>query len=81
MPDVPPGYCLDVPELYRRLNNQRRQHGKTWRDIANACGISPSTLTRLRDGHRPDADGLVSLLVWLNLDTDIAILIKPRDAQ
>ena len=73
-------YLLDVPEFYRRLDTRRRERGLLWRDVANACGISASTITRLGDGRRPDADALVSLLVWLDLDTDIAIIIKPKDA-
>ena len=73
-------YLLDVPELHRRLDVRRRERALLWRDIAAQTGISPSTLTRLADGKRPDADGLVSLLVWLDLDTDIALIIKPKDA-
>lgn len=30
--------------------------------------MSPSTMTRLTQGHRPDADALVSLLAWLNAE-------------
>jgi transcriptional regulator with XRE-family HTH domain len=72
------GHRLDVPELRRLLNDQRQARSLSWRDIADQCGISPSTLTRLHDGHRPDADGLISLIVWLDLDTDIARLVQPR---
>ena len=72
-------YLLDVPELHRRLNQRRQEQGLTWRQLADTVGISASTLTRLGDGKRPDADALVSLLVWLDLDTDIAYLIKPKD--
>lgn len=70
---------LDVPELHRRLDQRRRERGLTWRQLADQTGISPSTLTRIGDGKRPDADALVSLLVWLDLDTDIALLIEPKD--
>lgn len=74
-------YRLDVPELCRRLDVRRRERGLLWRDVAEAVGISPSTLTRLGHGKRPDADALVSLLVWLDLDTDIALIIKPEDTE
>lgn len=73
------GHRLDVPELHWLLDAQRRQRGLSWRDVADACGISASTLTRLGDGHRPDADGLVSLLVWLDMDTDVARIVQPRE--
>lgn len=35
------------------------------RDIADELGISPSGLTRLRQGHALEADALVSLVAWL----------------
>lgn len=75
------GHQLDVPELYRRLNRQRGLRGVSWREVARQCGISPSALSRMSDGKRPDADALVSLLVWLDLDTDIAVLVKPRGSE
>lgn len=74
-------HLLDVPELYRRLDVRRRERGLTWRQIADRVDVSPSTFSRLADGNRPDADALVSLLVWLDLDTDIAIMIKPKEQQ
>lgn len=73
-------YLFDVPELRRRLDTQRLERGLSWRDLAEITGLSSSTLTRLKDDKRPDADALVSLLVWLDLDTDIALIIKPKEA-
>lgn len=70
-------YRLDVPELYRLLDVRRRSEGLSWRRVAVAVGLSSSTFSRLRAGHAPDADALVSLLVWLDRDSDIAYLIKP----
>jgi transcriptional regulator with XRE-family HTH domain len=74
-------HLLDVPELYRRLDVRRREQGLSWRQLAARLDLSASTLSRLADGNRPDADALVSLLVWLDLDTDIAIVIKPKEQQ
>lgn len=73
------GHRLDVAELHRLLNLQRTARGLSWRDVAAATGICSSTLTRISHGNRPDADALVSLLVWLDMDTDLAYLIKPRE--
>lgn len=72
-------YLLDVPELYRRLDLQRQQRGLHWRDVAALVDVSPSTFSRIHDGNRPDADALVSLLVWLDLD--INYVIKPKESQ
>lgn len=74
-------YLLDVPELHRRLDARRRERGLTWRQIASVTGLSSSTFSRIADGNRPDADALVTLLVWLDMDTDVAYLIKPKDAE
>lgn len=72
-------YLLDVPELRRRLDAQRLERGLTWRQLADLVDVSPSTFSRLADDKRPDADALVTLLVWLDLDTDIALMIKPKE--
>ena len=74
-------YQLDVPELRRRLDQRRQEQNLTWRDLAATLDVSASMFSRLADGHRPDADALITLLVWLDLDTDIAIMIKPKDAE
>lgn len=73
-------YRLDVPELRRRLDIRRQEQSLTWRQLADRLDVSPSTFSRLADDRRPDADALVTLLVWLDLDTDIAIMIKPAEA-
>lgn len=72
-------YLLDVPELYRRLDTQRRERGLLWRDLAAEVDVSPSTFSRMHDGNRPDADALVTLLTWLDLD--INYVIKPKEQQ
>jgi transcriptional regulator with XRE-family HTH domain len=74
-------YLLDVPELRRRLDVRRRERGLTWRQLADRVDVSPSTLSRLADGNRPDADALVSLLVWLDLDDGLNYVIKPKEQQ
>lgn len=74
-------YLLDVPELVRRLDVRRRQQGLTWKQLAALVDVSPSTFSRLADGKRPDADALVSLLVWLDLDDGLSYVIKPKEQQ
>lgn len=69
-------YRLDVAELYRRMDEQRKAQGLLWFEVAARLQMSPSTMTRLGQGKRPDVDGLVTVLVWLDLDTDIAYLIE-----
>jgi transcriptional regulator with XRE-family HTH domain len=73
------GHRLDVPELHRLLNAQRQERGLTWRGVGRETGLLPSTIARICAGHPPSADALVSLIVWLDLDTDIARLVQPRE--
>jgi transcriptional regulator with XRE-family HTH domain len=68
-------YRLDVATLWRLLDNQRAARGLMWRELARELDLSASTLTRLGQGKRPDADALVTIFVWLNMDTDIIYVI------
>jgi transcriptional regulator with XRE-family HTH domain len=70
-------YLLDVPELYRRLDTRRTARGLTWAQLATDLDVSASTFSRIADGRRPDADALVTLLVWLDLDDGVAHVIRP----
>lgn len=72
-------HVLDVPELHRRIDQRRREQALTWRQLATRLDLSASTLSRLGDGHRPDADALVTLLVWLDLDDGAVYVIKPKE--
>lgn len=70
-------YRLDVPELHRRLDAQRQQLGLSWRGVGRQVGLPVSAFTRISKGRTVEADALVTLLVWLDLDTEIACLIEP----
>lgn len=72
-------YLLDVEELYRRIDVRRREQGLTWRQLAARLDLSASTLSRMADDKRPEADALVSLLVWLDLDDGLNYVIKPKE--
>ncbi|WP_346536966.1 helix-turn-helix transcriptional regulator [Micromonospora sp. DPT] len=65
---------LDPDSLYVAIDRQRRKRRMQWREAAREAGVSPSTLTRIGQGKRPDADGLVRLLAWLGT-TDLAPFI------
>lgn len=53
---------FDPEALYVALDRRRRHDRMLWRDIAREAGVSPSTLTRIGQGHAPDAQGLVRLM-------------------
>lgn len=56
---------FDPERLYEALDRRRRKQHIRWREVAAAAGVSPSTLTRISQGKKPDADGLVRLMAWL----------------
>jgi transcriptional regulator with XRE-family HTH domain len=69
-------HLLDTAHLYRALDERRTAHGLNWRDVARETGLSPSTLTRLGDGHRPDADALCSLIMWPGLSLRMFVRVE-----
>ena len=58
---------LDVAALHSALDLIRAHRRITWRAVAAEVRVSASTLTRLGQGHAPDADGLCALIDWLGL--------------
>lgn len=56
---------LDVAQLHSALDYVRAHRRLSWKTVADEAGVSASTLTRLGQGHAPDADGLCALMAWL----------------
>ena len=65
---------IDVPGLYAALDGARRARDLSWRQLAAEVGCSPSTMTRLANGHRPDADAFVALATWLKMPAENFII-------
>jgi transcriptional regulator with XRE-family HTH domain len=62
---MPPRNRIDVPALYSALDWTRQDRGLSWRQLAGELGCSPSTMTRLGNGLRPDVDTFVTFTRWL----------------
>lgn len=56
---------IDLPRLYGALDAQRRARHLSWRQLAEEAGVSPSLLSRMGNGQRPDLDGFIALVQWL----------------
>lgn len=56
--------------LYAALDAARRERKLTWRQLAAQAQVSPSTLSRLAVGKRPDVDGLAALCDWAGRSAD-----------
>jgi len=68
---------LNVRALYAALDKTRRSRDLSWRDLAKSAGVSPSTLTRLGQGKRPDVDSFGALVQWLGISAE-QFLEDPR---
>lgn len=61
---------VDVPQLYAALNERRQARSLSWRQLAKELDLSPSLMSRLANGLRPDVDAFATLLHWLNMSTE-----------
>jgi transcriptional regulator with XRE-family HTH domain len=65
-----PETTVNVEALYAALDAKRDKQGLSWRELARHLAISPSTLTRMAQGRRPDVDAFATLLRWLGMPAD-----------
>jgi hypothetical protein len=59
---------FDFDGFYRALDLTREARGLNWKQVAEQSAVNPSTLTRMGQSKRPDADGLASLSAWSGLN-------------
>ncbi|MBK1784338.1 helix-turn-helix domain-containing protein [Prauserella cavernicola] len=67
---------MDARRLYDALDAQRGARGMSWRQLADESGVSPSLLSRMGNGHRPDLDGFIALVQWLGSPAE-AFMVWP----
>ena len=59
---------VNTEELGRAVRRKRDQLSASLRDVANATGVSASTLSRIENGTgKPDADNIARLTTWLDV--------------
>jgi transcriptional regulator with XRE-family HTH domain len=61
---------LDVGALFGALEAERKARGMSRRQVATELGISPSTITRMSNGDRPDVDAFAALVHWLGMPAE-----------
>ena len=61
---------VDVTSLHAALDQRRQTEGLSWRQLAKKLGISPSTLSRMAQGHKPDVDSFATLIRWLGVPAE-----------
>lgn len=65
-----PKASIDVNKLYEALDVRREAEGWSWRQLAGEIGVSPSLLSRLRNGLKPDIDSFATLVRWVGASAD-----------
>ena len=65
-----PETTIDVAAFYAALDAKRKEEDLSWRELAQKLEISPSTMTRMAQGRRPDVDAFATLLRWLGMSAD-----------
>jgi transcriptional regulator with XRE-family HTH domain len=65
-----PKTTIDTALLYSALDGARQERQWSWRTLAAEVGVSPSLLSRLRNGLKPDTDGFATLVAWLRLPAE-----------
>ena len=61
---------FDGGAFFAALDAERQARHCTWKQVAEECGISASTLSRMSQGKHPDANGLAALAAWSGLEVD-----------
>jgi hypothetical protein len=59
---------FDFQSFYQAVNAKREERAASWRQVAREIGIGKSTLARMSQNKRPDADGLAALSFWAELN-------------
>ena len=59
---------FDFEKFYQAVNAKREERAASWRQVAREIGIGKSTLARMAQNKRPDADGLAALSFWAELN-------------
>ena len=55
---------------YQALDRQRRERGRSWRQVAAEIGVSATTVSRTRAGTRLEVDGMLALVRWLGVPVE-----------
>lgn len=54
--------------FYEAINTTREARQLNWKQVSSETSVGASTLTRMAQGKRPDADSLAALAAWSGLN-------------
>ncbi|MFF8868016.1 helix-turn-helix domain-containing protein [Streptomyces sp. NPDC015139] len=72
---------VDVERLYGALDAQRSARGLSWRQLAKELEVSPSLLSRMANGLRPDVDAFATLVQWLAVPAEQFMVSGEQPAE
>lgn len=61
---------VDVGALYAALDAARTSKELSWRQLAKEIGVSPSTMTRMGNGQKPEINAFAAMVRWLNMPAE-----------
>lgn len=67
-------------KFYQAVNAKRTSRAASWRQVAREVGIGKSTLARMAQNKRPDADGLAALSYWAEVNPADFVFVEPPAA-
>lgn len=73
-----PRMKFNFEKFYQAVNAKRTARAASWRQVAREVGIGKSTLARMAQNKRPDADGLAALSYWAELNPADFVFIEER---
>lgn len=65
---------INTTALKDALDQARISRELSWRQLATQSGVTPSLLSRLRNGHNPDAEGFMTLVKWLRMPAETFLI-------
>ena len=69
---------IDVTALYAALDAARASKHLSWRQLAREMELSPSTMSRLGNGLKPDVNAFAAMVRWLNLPAETFMVDPDR---
>lgn len=70
---------INAALLYSTLDAARQERQLSWRSLAADIGVSPSLLSRLGNGLKPDTDGFATLVGWLGMPAEQFFIADPSN--
>jgi transcriptional regulator with XRE-family HTH domain len=67
---------FDFEKFYQAVDAKRAARAASWRQVAREIGIGKSTLARMAQNKRPDADGLAALSFWAELNPADFVVVE-----